>query len=305
MSAKAYGVLLALGAIWGASFMFIKVGGEEMEPFFLVEVRLALASLTLLLLGATQRGTFAAMRAHWKPLLVMGLINCALPYTLITWGEVYISSGLAAIYNACAPLWAAALGLVWSWGERLSPTRLVGLLVGLLGVGLIVSGNLQGGEGVMYLLGQGAVLLAALSYAVSGIYGRHRLKDVPVRVSATGQLTFGALIILPLAALQVPAQMPSWLALGSIATLAILGTAVASLLYYWLLTNVGSTGALLVTYLLPGFALIWGAIFLNEAITLIAVVGLVLVLLGITITSGRGTDLLSRLLRRNRVQPTP
>src|SRR5438309_7523391 len=113
MSAKEFGVLLALGAIWGASFMFIKVGGAEMGPFFLVEMRLALAALVLIVVVSTQKGMFSIMRSHWKPLVVMGLINCAIPYTLITWGESYISSGLAAIFNACAPLWAATLGLFW------------------------------------------------------------------------------------------------------------------------------------------------------------------------------------------------
>src|SRR4051812_7699255 len=144
MSTKEYGVLFALGAIWGASFMFIKVAGAEMQPFFLVEVRLGLAALVMVLLSASQRGTFASMRANWLAILVMGIINCAVPYTLITWGELYISSGLAAIFNACAPLWAGALGLVWVWAERLSAGRLLGLLVGMAGVVLVVSSNLSG-----------------------------------------------------------------------------------------------------------------------------------------------------------------
>ena len=295
MSGKAFGVLLALGAIWGASFMFIKVGGAEMAPFFLVEMRLGLAALTMILISAADRAIWRGLREHWRPLVVMGLINCALPYTLITWGEVHISSGLAAIYNATAPLWGAALGLVWAWGERMSAGRFAGLLVGLAGVVLVVSGNLaQGGTGTMVLLGQGAVLLAALSYAVSGIFGRHMLKGVPLRVAATGQLLAGALMILPVAAFQVPAQMPSALALGAVAVLAVLGTALASVMYYWLLSRVGAMGALLVTYLLPGFALAWGALLLDEAITITAVLGLALVLLGITITSGRAAWLISR-----------
>ena len=109
MSFKEFGVLLALGAIWGASFMFIKVGGAEIEPFALVEMRLGLAAITMVLISLTRRGIMKAMLSNWRPLTVMGLINCALPYTLITWGELYIESGLAAIYNACAPLWAAGL----------------------------------------------------------------------------------------------------------------------------------------------------------------------------------------------------
>ncbi|MEO8288120.1 MAG: DMT family transporter [Chloroflexota bacterium] len=301
MSAKEFGVLFALGGIWGASFMFIKVAGAEMQPLFLVEVRLGLAALVMVLLGLSQRSTFSAMRANWRPILVMGILNCVIPYTLITWGELYINSGLAAIYNACAPLWAGALGFVWIWAEKLTPARMIGLLVGLFGVSLVVSSNLTGsGEGTMALLGQCAVLLAALSYAVSGIYGRKKLRGVPVRATATGQLVAGSLILLPFALFQVPAQFPSWQATGSIVTLSILGTALASLMFYWLLARVGSTRTLLVTYLLPGFALVWGALLLHEPITMIAVLGLLLVVLGITITSGQVGDIAARVLGRNK-----
>jgi drug/metabolite transporter (DMT)-like permease len=303
MSPKEFGVLFALGAIWGASFMFIKVAGAEMQPFFLVEIRLGLAALVMIVLSLSQRGTFPAMRANWPAILVMGIINCAVPYTLITWGEVYINSGLAAIYNACARLWAGALGVVWVWAERLSPSRLLGLLAGMAGVVLVVSSNLGGGgDSSMQLIGQGAVLLAALSYAVAGIFGRKRLQGVPVQVTATGQLITGALILLPLSLFQIPAQVPSAQAIASLATLSIVGTAIASLMYYWLLTHVGATRTLLVTYLLPAFALIWGALLLHEPITVVAVAGLVLILLGITITSGRGTELAARLTRRKKVE---
>lgn len=300
MSLKEFGVLLSLGAIWGASFMFIKVGNTGFEPFALVEVRLALAALVMLGVAAARKGTFAEMRARWRPLVVMGLINCALPYTLITWGEVYISSGLAAIYNACAPLWAAAILLVIPSQERPTASRIVGLLIGMAGVVMVVSSSLGSpAEGGVYnWVGQGACLLAALSYAVSGIYGRKYLGGTSVSVSATGQLVAGALMLMPLAAFQIPAQVPSWEAIGSVVALAIAGTALASMMYYWLLKKVGATGALLVTYLLPGFALVWGALFLREEFHLLAVGGLALVLLGIAVTSGSGAGLIRRLVRK-------
>lgn len=305
MSLKELGVLVALGAIWGASFMFIKVGGYDLQPFALVEVRLALAALVMLAVSALRKGTFAEIRARWLPLMVMGIINCAVPYTLITWGEVYISSGLAAIYNACAPLWAGILVMIIPSSERMTPIKLAGLLVGITGVGLVVNSSLHfGGDNVWYWLGQGAVLLAALSYAFSGLYGRHYLKGVPVQVSATGQLVAGALLLLPLAAFQIPQHAPSWAAIGSIVTLAIAGTALASMMYYWLLVRVGATGTLLVTYLLPVFALIWGALLLNEQITLLALLGLCLVLLGIAISSGTGANVVGWVRARTR-RPAP
>jgi drug/metabolite transporter (DMT)-like permease len=301
MSAKEFGVLVVLGAIWGASFMFIKVGGAEIQPFFLVEMRLGLAALVMLAIVARQRGALAGLVSHWRPLLVMGILNCALPYSLLTWGETYISSGLAAILNACAPLWSALLGFVWVWAERLPLGRLLGVLVGLGGVVLLVSANLSGGEeGTMQFLAQGAVLMMALSYAVAGTYGRKVLKDVQPIIPAAGQLITGALVLMPLAAFQVPQVMPSWQALGAVATLAIAGTALASLLFYWLLARVGTTKTLLVTYLLPVFALMWGALFLREEVTLPAVIGLALVLLGITITSGRGAPIVVWLRNKAR-----
>ncbi|HYO49738.1 MAG TPA: DMT family transporter [Chloroflexia bacterium] len=301
MSAKELGVLVALGAIWGASFMFIKVGGAEIQPFFLVEMRLGLAALVMLAIVAGQRGALAGMVSHWRPLLVMGVLNCALPYTLLTWGETYISSGLAAILNACAPLWSALLGFVWVWAERLPPSRLMGVIVGFGGVVLVVSANLSGGEeGIMQFIAIGAVLMMALSYAVAGTYGRKALKGVQPIIPAAGQLITGALVLVPLAAFQVPQVMPSWQALGAVTTLAIAGTALASLLFYWLLARVGTTKTLLVTYLLPVFALMWGALFLHEAVTVAAVAGLALVLLGITITSGRGAPIVVWLRNKTR-----
>lgn len=299
MSAREFSMLLTLGAIWGASFMFIKLGSEGLQPFALVEVRLAIAAVVLLVVNAYRKGYFSALLANWRALTVMGLLNCAVPYTLITWGEHYISSGLAAIYNACSPLWVALLlALLPASSERLTGLRLVGLLCGMVGVMLVVSGNLSlASEDPLHLVGQLACLLAALSYAVAGLFGRRALVGVPSSVSATGQLVTGAIMLIPLAALQVPTKMPSWLSIGAVVALAVLGTALASMMYYWLLARVGATGALLVTYLLPGFALIWGALFLREEITLTAVLGLCLVLLGIAITSGSGPKLVAAVAR--------
>jgi drug/metabolite transporter (DMT)-like permease len=299
MSAREFSMLLTLGAIWGASFMFIKVGSEGLQPFALVEMRLALAAVVLLAANAYRKGYFSALLTNWRALTVMGLLNCAVPYTLITWGEHYISSGLAAIYNASSPLWVALLLVMLpASSERLNGVRLVGLLCGLVGVSLVVSGNLSlASEDPLHLVGQGACLLAAISYAVAGLFGRRALVGVPSSVSATGQLVTGAIMLIPLAALQVPTKMPSGLSIGAVVALAVLGTALASMMYYWLLARVGATGALLVTYLLPGFALIWGALFLREQITLTAVLGLCLVLLGIAITSGSGPKLVAAVAR--------
>jgi drug/metabolite transporter (DMT)-like permease len=300
MSLKEFGVLLALGAIWGASFMFIKVGGREIGPFAMVEMRIGIAGIIMLLISFTRPGVVKAMLSNWRPLAVMGLINCALPYTLFVWGELYIDSGLAGIYNAFAPLWAAGLTFVLPFTERLTSSKVAGLIVGLGGVILLVGGNFAAGNGggVLNLLGQGACLLAALSYGLAGHFGRRFLQGVPLQAAATGQLVTGTIMLAPLAAFQIPTTMPSWEALGSVAVLAIAGTALASLMYYWLLSRLGATKVLLVTYLLPGFALVWGALLLQEAITLTALLGLGLILLGIAITSGSLVGLFARFRRK-------
>lgn len=305
MSFKESSVLLALGAVWGASFMLIKVGGAEIGAFALVEMRLGLAAAIMLALGVLRRGTLSAALRNWKPLLVMGVINCMVPYTLITWGENYVSSGLAAIYNACAPLWGVILFVFIPQTERLTRVRLAGLIVAFLGVILVVGGSLSaGGEGWSYVLGQGACLLAALSYAVAGIYGRSTLKGVSPQVAATGQLTAGSLLLLPLALMQMPERVPSFQALGAVALLSIAGTVLASLMYYWLLERVGPTRVLLVTYLMPIFALIWGALLLGEAVSLQATLGLALVLGGVAITSGSGANLLDWARSSKKVRET-
>jgi drug/metabolite transporter (DMT)-like permease len=280
--------------------MFIKVAGEEVQPFALVEIRLALGALVMLGVAAFRKGTFAEIRALWKPLTVMGLINCVIPYTLLTWGEQHINSGLAAIYNATTPLWAAAILMVIPSQERPTGSKFVGLLMGMTGVILVVSSSLgmPSESGLLNWLGQGACLLMALSYAIAGIYARKKLGNVAVQVSATGQLVAGALMLLPLAAFQIPSQVPSWQATGSLLTLAIVGTALATMMYYWLIKRVGATGAMLVTYLLPPFALFWGALLLGESFTLLAVGGMALVFAGIAVTSGSGMALVRRWVRR-------
>jgi drug/metabolite transporter (DMT)-like permease len=287
VTAREFSLLLGLGAIWGASFLFIKVGGAEIQPFMLVELRLSIAAVILLLIVSRRPGVLSTLRQHLPSVTVLGILNCALPYTLLTWGEHYVSTGLAAIINATSPLWAALLGVVWSWADTLSPSRLFGVLLGLGGVVLVVSGDLGGGDTIgMQPFGLAAVIGMAISYAVASIFARKRLRGITPMVPATGQLVTGAIVLLPLALFQIPQAMPSLAASASVLTLSVVGTALASLIYYWLIGRVGATKTLLVTYLLPGFALIYGAILLHEQITVTAILGLALVLLGIAVTTG-------------------
>jgi drug/metabolite transporter (DMT)-like permease len=304
MRLREYGVLLTLAAIWGASFLFIKIGLDDVSPATLVLGRLILAVATLLVIAVFRPALFAGWW-HFIPLgLLVGFVNMFLPFTLITWGETRIASGVASIFNATTPLFTVLLAHVWlgSAREPLTLRRGAGVLLGFVGVGVIVGPTaLQlTGNDVGYVVGELAVLIAALCYGVGALLSRGYGDASPLVAPLTIQVS-ALLFTLPLALLwRPPTHVPSLPAIGAMAELGILGTALAYLLYFWLIRHVGATRTTLVTYLLPCTALIYGAVFRNESVTWNTLVGLLLVLLGTMITNGT----LSGLLRR-RVPPQP
>jgi drug/metabolite transporter (DMT)-like permease len=293
------GLLLALAAIWGASFMFIKIILKDMSPLTLVGLRMGLGALGLAAfvagdaLVARQRGIVRPPFA-WRRLIVPGqvlaIINVVVPYVGISWGETYISSGDAAILNATTPLWTTLI--IAGLGQRVSRetadvTKVVGVLVGFVGVVVLVAGG-ESQVGVTPLnnwLGHGAVLLAALSYGLSGLYARRATAGIPPAYNALAQAVFAALIMAVPAALNPPhAVSPE--TIGALLALGLGGTALALLIYFQLIARVGTTRTVIVTYLLPVTALIYGALLLGEPIHAQAILGLVLVLLGIAVAGG-------------------
>lgn len=299
MSGRDLALLFGLAAMWGASFMFIKVAVAEMSPLMLVSLRLLLASAVLAPLlrisGLAGGSSLPAppVRRLWKAYLWIAVINAIVPYTLIAWGEEHIASGTASILNATTPLWTALLAGVALAGrapaERLTPGRILGLLVGFAGVAVLVAGqgmDVALGLEPAALAGQGAVLVAALAYGVGGLYGRRAFAGIPPAMPATWQTVFGAAILTPVAWALTPLQrVPSPQAILSVVALGMLGTAVALLLYYHLLARVGATRTVMVTYLLPVMALVYGALFLREPVSPSSLAGLALVLAGIAITA--------------------
>ncbi len=286
MQTRFLGVLLLLGAVWGASFLLIKIGVAEMPPMTLVALRLVISALVLLgvLYGRGLR--LPTQPRVWGDLFLLGAVGLVLPYLLITWAEQYMQSGMAAILNATTPLFAVLLTYLWTREEQLSGVKALGVLVGFVGVVIAVGiDSVSLTDGVWPQL---AVLLAALSYAVAGIYGRRAFRGVPALVPATGQLLAGALLITPaaLAMHGIPSPLPSPLALGAVLALAVFGTAFAYVLLYWLMERIGATRTSMVTYLLPPFALVYGALFLREQITVAALAGLALVVAGILLANG-------------------
>ena len=280
-------LLLSLAAVWGASYLFIKVAVEDVEPAPMMAIRLLGAAAMLgayLVWRAGARQAASDLRDGWRPALVLGAINAAIPFWLVAWGEKHVDSSIAAIAQATVPIFVLLLGLRFLPHERVGAGRLVGVGLGIAGVALLAGLNPDGGAEAV--IGTLAVVLASLSYACGGVYGQLRVRSVSGPVLATGSMLAGGLILLPLALAQVPDRMPSLEAWASIAALTILGTAVAQLILYRTLRIHGSAKVSLVTYLMPGFAILYGALLLDEAITAAMLGGLVLILAGVALGSG-------------------
>jgi len=280
-------LLFTLSALWGASYLFIKVAVDEIEPAAMIELRLILAGAVLLAFLVARMGrreAIAALRATGWGGVILGVINGAIPFTLIAWGEKYVDSGIAAIANASVPIFVALLAIRYSPGERVTGMRLAGVLLGLVGVGVLAGFHPEGGWWAV--AGTLAVVVASFSYACANLFTQDRFSTTPPLVTATSAVIWGAVVLLPLSLFQIPDQVPSAKALGSVAALGILGTAVASIILYRMLTTFGSSRTTLVTYLLPPFALFYGVTLLDERLTANALLGLVLILGGVALGAG-------------------
>jgi drug/metabolite transporter (DMT)-like permease len=279
--------LLLLAGLWGSSYFFIKVAVDDLEPSVMMSARSLVAGLLLLVFLVVTRGAAAAtsqLRAAGRPTFVFGVFNAALPFWLIAWGEKHIDSTVAGIAQATVPIFAFVVALRFLPHERVSPIRWVGVLAGLVGVGVLTGVDLPGGGWAV--AGTLAVVLSSLSYASAGTYAQLRLRDVQGPVLATGGMLIGGLLLLPFALFQLPDELPGWQALLSVAALAVLGTTIAQLVYFHMLPLYGNPRISLVAYVMPAFAIAYGALFLDEPITSGMVIGLALILLGVALGSG-------------------
>jgi drug/metabolite transporter (DMT)-like permease len=282
----AWFILILLGAIWGASYLFIKVGVSEIPPFTFVEGRTLIAAAALFVAMRWRGESLPRARREWLLLIAMGIFNGVIPYTAITWGETHITSALAAILTATMPLFTIILAHFWTQDERLTTAKVAGITLGFVGVIILFLPELRRGF-QMEFWGQFAVVVAAASYAIATLFARRHLRGVSHVVASTGQLGSAALWMLPLSlAFDHPlALRPSLAAMGSLITLALLGTAFAYVLYYWLIENTGATRTSLVTYLIPITGVMWGAMLLDEAIEWEAIVGLALIIAGVALVN--------------------
>ncbi|MBA2474789.1 MAG: DMT family transporter [Actinobacteria bacterium] len=280
-------MLLALGAIWGSSYLLNEIGLRELEPGALIEGRFLFAVLVLvpvLALSRERRRTARALRAALVPLAAVALLNAVAPFFLIAWGQQWLDSGLTGILLAASPLFTTLVALGYDRVEAASGLRLAGILAGFAGVALLL-GVQPGGEQNAFA-GAVSILVAALFYSVSGLYVGRRLAGVPPVAVATGTALWAVVLTLPLAFLQRPDALPGWETTAALAALGMGGTGVAYLLYFAIISGAGASRAILVNYLVPTMAVVYGAVLLDEPLELSSIVGLALILGGVALGTG-------------------
>lgn len=277
-------LLLILGTIWGSSYLFIKVTVADVPPLTLVAGRLTLAAVILWGVMAASRQAMPRRRSLWGAYTVMGFFSGTLPYVLISWGEQYISSGLAALLQATMPIFTVLMAHFAIREERLTVASVLGVAVGFAGVAVLMLPDLRQGLHAS-LWGQAAIVASSASYAGAAVYARLRLRGQSPMASTTGQLTMGAVLTLPLALLidrpfdLSPSPQAWWAWLGLI----LLGTVIAYIIYYAIIERTSATFVSMVTYVIPVNGLLLGALVLNEALTLNVLVSAALILTGVVL----------------------
>ena len=279
--------LFLLAALWGASFLFMRLGAAQFGPIALVFLRVAGASLLLLPLLAA-RGQVGALRAHWRAIAAVGVVNSALPFLLFALAALALTTALMSVFNATVAIWGALIAWLWL-GEKLTAARWLGLVIGVAGVvGLSWDkADFKPGEhGVSAAMGTAACIAAAVLYGLAGNLSRRHLQGVPpLAVAAGSQLAATAALAVP-ALWAWPEVSPSATAWAATAALAFACTGLAYVLYFRLMAHAGAANAMSVTFLIPGFALLWGWVFLGEVPTLGMLAGCAVILLGTALATG-------------------
>ena len=299
---KTWGLLFLLGFIWGGSFFLARYAVGTIPPFTLVFLRLSLAALALHIYAMGRHDLYGHLKRLWQPFIVLGLLNSAVPHTLIFFGQTEIGAGLAAILNATTPIWTVLIANRLTSDEKLSTMKIAGTLLGLTGTAVLVgpSAFIRSDIPLWALI---LPIAAAMSYGLAATYGK-RFRDIPPDVTATGQLTTSALMILPASLLidhpwTLPA--PSFTVIAAVLGLALVSTAYGYILFFKIMAQAGATNTSLVTLLVPPSAILLGFLFLNETLHALDMAGMILIGLGLVVLDGRITQ---RLIRpRSRLSP--
>ena len=279
--------LVLLAAIWGASFLFMRIAAPAFGPLALVEVRMLVGGLFLLPLLAL-RGGLGGLRRHAGRIVLIGVVNSAVPFVLVTYAMLTLTAAFASVLNATVPMWTALIAAVYL-RERVRATQWIGLAVGAAGIVVLVGDRIEfdpSGRLWRETLAIGAALAGMIFYAISAHLARRILADVPPMVTATGSQLTAALLLAPAALATWPAQSPALPAWAAAVVLGVLCTAIGYLLYFRLIGNVGALRASNVTYLIPLFATLWGTVFLGEPLTPRLVIGGAIVLAGTALALG-------------------
>jgi drug/metabolite transporter (DMT)-like permease len=282
MGLRDIAALLLLASIWGGSFIFMRVAAPEFGIYVLVAIRTVLATSVLLPI-LMMTGGVSQIFKHWFPIALVGLANTAVPFALFNYSSLHLEAGVNAILNATAPMFGALVAWLWL-GDKLTPTAIGGLALGFLGVTVISQQKL--GEGDISFVPILTALLATTCYGIAASMMKRWLQGVRPLVVATGSQAMASVMLAPFALSTLPATMPSTNAWLNAVALAILGTAIAYILYFKLIANVGPAKAISVAYMVPLFGIIWGVLFLQEHLSLQTIIGGVMILTGVALTTG-------------------
>jgi drug/metabolite transporter (DMT)-like permease len=275
--------LLVLAALWGGSFIFIRIAAPVLGPIVLVTIRVLLAGAALLVYALVTRSELE-LRVRWRQYLTIGALNSAIPFVLISTAELQLPASLAAILNATSPLFGAVIAAIWI-KDLLTRRKITGLVLGLMGVSVLVGWSPTKLTPVV-LLAVGASLLGAAFYGLASVYTKAKVVGAQPIGMATGSQLAAGLLLLPFVPFSIPDGRPSITVVLCVLALALFCTALAYLLYFRLIVNVGPAKALTVTFLVPIFGTLWGALFLGEQVTLSTLLGCGVVLAGTALVTG-------------------
>ena len=283
--------LLLLAAIWGASFMFMRIGSPEFGPILFTTLRAGIAATFLLVCLILYKET-KALKGHWRHIFVVGALNTAIPFSLFGYATLTLTAGTTSVLNATAPMFGAIVAFVWL-KDKLSLSAILGLLFGFIGVYLLVSENLQfsavtGIQQVQTnaLVPTLAAMLAALCYGISANYTKKYLSTIKPLALAAGSQISATVMLIPISLGFIPDTMPSSSAIWSVLLIGVICTGVAYILFFRLIAALGPAKAISVTYLIPAFGILWGALFLDESISLMMIIGGAVILFGVALTTG-------------------
>lgn len=290
MRVHEWGLLVGLSMLWGSAFFFTAVAVHDLPTFTIVFLRVVLAAVLLWLVLSVMGLRLPREAEAWRSFFVLGLLTNVLPFCLVAWGQLRVASSVASILNAAAPFATLLLAHFWTGEERLSAHKVLGLVVGTMGIAVLLSGGWHVGVSLADGLAHLACLGAAICYALAAVVGRFRQFGEPPIVRAAGQLVAASVLLLPAVVVSgnpSALRLPSWPVAGSVLALAVLSTALAYVVYFQLLKTAGATNLLLVTFLIPISATLLGVVFLGDFLGGREIGGLILVGVGLLAIDGR------------------